>query len=74
MKKIVVALVFLTVTVFSCKDKELSTKDGISKIEKILEENFDDDFEVYQLSLNASTLESNLDNISRVYKVKDIFF
>lgn len=74
MKKVVVALVFLTVTVFSCKDKELSTKDGISKIEKILEENFDDDFEVYQLSLNASTLESNLDNISRVYKVKDIFF
>ncbi|SFW40015.1 hypothetical protein [Cellulophaga fucicola] len=74
MKKALIVLVFVSVSLFSCKDKELSTEEGILKIEKTLQENFDKDFEVYQLSLNASTLESNLDNISRVYKVKDIFF
>ena len=74
MKKALIVLVFVSVSLFSCKDKEISTEEGILKIEKTLQENFDDDFEVYQLSLNASTLESNLDNISRVYKVKNIFF
>ncbi|AIM61042.1 hypothetical protein IX49_11095 [Cellulophaga lytica] len=74
MRRGLMVLFFLTLTLFSCKDKEIGTEEGIVNIEKILEENFDDDFEVYQLSLNASSLKSNLDNITRVYKVKDIFF
>lgn len=74
MKKVMMVLVLLTISLVSCENKKIGTEEGILKIEQTLKENFNDDFEVYQLSLNASTLESNLDNISRVYKVKDIFF
>jgi len=72
MKKII--FLVLINLLFTCKGKSISDKEDLIEIQKIIKENFDSEFEVYTFSLEASTLGSNLDYISREYKVNNLFF
>ena len=73
MKKIAVIIILLIIV--SCgKDKRMNSEEGVVEIQKIIDENFDSESEVYDFSLHANDLSSSLDFILRVYKVKGVYF
>lgn len=61
----------------SCKFKpilSLNNEEDLVEIQQIINKNYDTESLVYELGLYGSALSSALDNIHRVYKVKDIYF
>lgn len=77
MKKTLFLNLLVVITLFSCDFKEIlliNDVEDLVAIQKIIDENYDSDSEVYKFSLNASALKSTLQNINRTYTEKDIYF
>ena len=65
-----VMLVFLSITSVSCDSLSISDKDDVVEIQKIIDESFRDEAEVYDLTISAEHLSNELKRIGRTYKVE----
>lgn len=78
MKHLKYITLFITgVFLISCNFKmslSISDPEDIADIQKIIDENFDDQPELYKLQLLAPNISNSLQDIYRTYKVKNNFF
>lgn len=75
--KIILLSLLAVTTLFSCDFKKIlhiNDAEDLVTIQKIIDDKYDSESEVYKFSLKASTLKSTLQDISRTYKEKEIYF
>lgn len=72
-----ITLFIVGVLLISCNFKmslSISDPEDIADIQKIINENFNDQPEIYRLQLSAPDISNSLEDIYRTYKVKNKFF
>lgn len=74
MKKLLCLLVFVVLGFSSCSKNKMYTKEGIIEVQEVIKEKFDTKIEVYELTISAPIIKSNLSSIQRVYKEDGVFY